>query len=327
MWQHSEDCIAGYLGWWACEPARLLGAADAILAGKVRGLLRTAIWSGDDGQGNATFKPGNVLAGDKASLEMIAGRYTRSLGHLGARRTEDKPFAMTKSGVAVIGIQDFMMKGWSKYGGTSTVEARQQIRAAAQDGEVNSIMLLIDSPGGTVAGTQQLADEIATAATQKTVVAQVDDLMASAALWAGVQADQVFANRTAEIGSIGVFGVVKDTSRKAEMEGIKVHVISTGPYKGFADGAPITPEQLAEYQREVNGLNEHFLQAIQQGRGMALADVKKLADGRVWIADEARALGLIDGVQSADATLAGLEQRAAESRQTRAEVETRLRLS
>lgn len=327
MWQHDADCIAGYLGWWACEPARLLGAADAILAGKVRGLARTALFSGDDGQGNATFKPGNVLAGDQAALDMLASRYTDRLDHFGARKTEDKPFAMTTSGTAVIGIQDFMMKGESKFGGTSTVAVRQQLRAAARDPQVHSIMLAIDSPGGTLAGTQQLADDVAAIAAQKPVVAQVEDLAASAALWVAAQANSIYANRTAVVGSIGTFGVVKDTSKKAEMAGIKVHVISTGPYKGFADGAPITPEHLAEYKREVMALNEHFLQAIQQGRGMARADVEKLADGRVWIADEAAKLGLINGVQSADATLAGLEQNAAEARRTRAEAEARLRLS
>ena len=109
------------------------------------------------------------------------------------------------------------------------------------------------------------------------------------------------------IGSIGTVAVVQDMSGMAEAAGIKVHVISTGPYKGVGvPGAPVTDEQLAYLQDTVDSLNEHFLMGIRDGRNMPLGQVRKLADGRMHLAAEAKKLGLIDAVQTLDEMVAGL---------------------
>jgi signal peptide peptidase SppA len=207
-------------------------------------------------------------------------------------------------GVAVLDIEGPLMKFDSKYGGTNTVRVRQALRAAAADDAVGSIMVRIDSPGGHVAGTKELADDVKAVDAVKPVFAYAEDLMASAAYWIGSQARRVFANDTAMVGSIGVFSVVWDTSKAADMQGVKVHVISTGEHKGsFADGTPVTPEQLAEVQRLIDGTNDFFLAAIKEGREMTPGAVKAVADGRVWLAKEAKALGLIDGISSFEAAL------------------------
>lgn len=203
-----------------------------------------------------------------------------------------------QQGVAIIDISGALSKGSSK-AGTSTMSVRRLIRAALRDEDVEVIMLSIDSPGGQVAGTKELADEIAQANTQKPIIAQIDDLGASAALWIASQAGNVFANATAEVGSIGTVAVVTDLSQKAEMEGVKVHVISTGEFKGaFAPGSEVTDAQIENLQSRINSLNEFFLSAISTGRRMPREAVEKIADGRVFMASEAAELGLIDAIQS-----------------------------
>lgn len=230
------------------------------------------------------------------------------------------------NGVAVLDIEGPLMKFDSKYGGTNTVRARQALRAAAQDDAVGSILLRIDSPGGQVAGTKELADDVAAVDAVKPVVAFGEDLMASAAYWIGSQARRVFANDTAQVGSIGTLAVVWDTSKAAELQGVKVHVISTGDFKGsFVDGAPVTDEHLAEIQRLVDGTNAFFIQGILAGREkMSRADVLAVADGRVWLAKEAKGLGLIDEVGTFEAALAYAAGKAKKKKLMQAETFLRL---
>jgi len=203
--------------------------------------------------------------------------------------------------VALININGVMMKGFSKFGGASTLEVRQQVRSAVKDSSIEKILLKIDSPGGSVAGTAELAEEISRAAAVKFVHAHIEDTGASAAFWVASQANIITANKTAEIGSIGTFTVIEDTSGAAERAGVKVHVISTGDFKGaFAEGAPVTDDQLADVQERVNALNEFFIADVAKGRNMPDVSVRSLADGRMHIAQAAQALGLIDIVMQFD---------------------------
>ena len=211
---------------------------------------------------------------------------------------ESSPMTVTRDGVAVINIHGPMSKGGGWFGfGTSTIGVRNQIADAVAMDDVRSIMLHIDSPGGTVAGTMELAEDIRQADEVKPVYAHIDDMGASAALWAGSQVRSLTANKMAQVGSIGVVAVLADYSAKAEKQGIKFHVVSTGRYKGAGTpGTPITEEHLDFVQERVDQINEMFIGSLASGRGMDDKAVRALADGRTWIAGEAQANGLIDEV-------------------------------
>jgi signal peptide peptidase SppA len=230
----------------------------------------------------------------------------------------DRPlYLRTDQGVAVIEMVGAMAKSSGKYAQVGTVRVRQALRAAVADPECCAIMMCADSPGGTVAGTQQLADEVRASDMLKPTYGHVEDLCASAAYWTLSQARRLTANQSALVGSLGTYAVVYDTSEQAKMDGVRVHVLSTGPQKGaFVDGAEIKPEQLAEAQRTVDGLNGLFKAGVMQGRKMTQAQADSLFDGRVHIASEARGLGLIDAVQSFDQTLAQIAAECAPKRDT-----------
>jgi len=210
--------------------------------------------------------------------------------------------------IAIIGLHGKLMKQQASLSNsTSTVMVRRQVRAAARDPDIAAIMLHIDSPGGTVAGTEDLADDIAAAAASKPVHAYVEDLCASAAYWEASQALHISANAGSLSPSIGTYGVVYDMSGAAAMEGVKAHVVRAGAYKGAGTpGTEVTQEQLAEMQRNIDALNERFLLAVSRGRRMEMSRVRELADGRVHIAEESKRLGLIDAVESFDAALSRL---------------------
>jgi signal peptide peptidase SppA len=267
---HNQKCFANHLGPWLIEPAFFANAVAAVKAGR---------W------------PMRVMS---ESTTEDANAY--------------KQYGVS-NGTAIISIAGTMMKGDSKFSDVaSTVRIRQALRAAQADQAVNAILLVIDSPGGTLAGTAELAADVA--GSKKPVYAHIDDLGASAAYWVASQSRRVTANATAMVGSIGTVAIVEDTSKAYEMAGVKVYVISTGEFKGaFADGTKITEPQLQYYQGLINELNEHFVSGVTAGRKMEKKEVKAVADGRVFVAAEAKKLGLIDAVQSLEETVAYVAQR------------------
>lgn len=232
----------------------------------------------------------------------------KAAGPISEGNVSPRLYQMLSGGIAVIDLRGPLMKFSSSLSNnTSTVFARRQVRMAAADEEVKAILLRIDSPGGTVSGTQDLGDEIAAAAKMKPTEAYVEDMAASAAFWLASQARRINANATALVGSIGTYATVTDSSGEAAMNGYKVHVVKAGDMKGAGvPGTEVTAQQLAEVQRIVNDLNGHFLAAVAAGRKMSIDQVTKLADGRVHIAADAKSLGLIDAVESFDQTVARL---------------------
>lgn len=215
-----------------------------------------------------------------------------------------------KSGgtVAIIRAAGPLMKAASSFGGTSTIAMRRQIRAAAADSAISGILLLIDSPGGSVAGTQDLASEVKMATRKKPVWAFVDDLGASAAYWIASQANMIFANgTTALVGSIGAVMTVYDLSAAAEKEGVKAMVFATGPLKGAGTpGSKITDEQAAYFQGLIDAAQTNFDAAVKSGRGMSQTMLNDVRTGAVFPANVALAKGLIDGIRTLESTIDAL---------------------
>jgi len=243
------------------------------------------------------------------NLRLHVAESQQRLTGIGADQA-DAGYSVRRGDLVEVGIVGPVMKYVSSLtGGTSSILTRRRIRRAAGDESVKAIVLRIDSPGGTVSGTYDLADDVASAAKKKPVTAYIEDLGASAAYAVASQARKIYANKTALVGSIGTYGVIVDASSRAEKLGLKVHVVRAGQFKGAGEpGTEITEEQLDEWQRVVDELNEHFLTAIASGRGMSRNWADQVGDGRVHVGAEAAKLRLIDGVRSFDQVLHELQQ-------------------
>lgn len=205
-------------------------------------------------------------------------------------------------GIAVVSIVGPMTKSPTSFEpGASTVIAKRQIRLAAHDDRVKAIIIRFDSPGGTVSGTQDLAQEVLEASKHKKVHAFVEDNCCSAAFWVASQANKIFATKTSLVGSIGVFTTLMDFTGHAEQEGIQVHLITSGGIKGAgAPGTPVEDELIAEVQGIVDEFTAHFLGAVAKGRRMSRSRVKDIADGRVFVGEKAVDVGLVDGIATFD---------------------------
>lgn len=211
--------------------------------------------------------------------------------------------------LAVIRVSGTLMKQTSSLdSSSSTVQLRRDITQAANDPTIGGILLVIDSPGGSVAGTADLAAAVKAADAKKPVHAYGEDLVASAALWVASQASRFTANHaTALIGSIGTFIGTYDVSGAAAMKGMKAKVYATGPLKGAGfPGAEITPEQDAYFQGIVDQTQTHFAAAVAEGRKLSPEKVQELATGGVFVAQNALKHQLIDGIESFDAALSQL---------------------
>ncbi len=306
---HNPTCFQNHMGAWAIEPNWFRDALAAARAGHLR---VTPAYSREE-------REAMTKEDDKLRMDAGASRVVRtSSGNL---------LYQVRAGVAEIFIEGALAKFDSKYGGTNTVRVREAVRAAANDADASAIMLRIDSPGGNVAGTKELADDVAAVNGRKPVYAYIEDLGASAAYWVASQAKRIYANEMALVGSIGTVAVLYDESKAAEMQGVKVHVISTGPMKGQGTpGTPVTPEEIAYVQGLVDEFNARFMASVQSGRSThgRSFDVKDVATGGVWIAPEAKKLGLIDQVATYDdafASIAEVAKAKARARAAKASIE------
>lgn len=226
-----------------------------------------------------------------------------------ADRNSRKPYTLTEDGIALISINGPTSKQvGSMEEGTSTVRIRQQLRAAANDEFARGVMVVMDTPGGTVKGNADLANEVRRLNQLKPVAVFAEDLVASAGVSVASQAWRISANQPeAMYGAIGTYAVAYDSSRMADRLGVTVHVIRAGEFKGMGEeGTQITEEQLAEWQRIVNLLNDSYLRMIADGRSMSMEKVRAVADGRIQPASEALRVGLIDAIETYDEAYSAL---------------------
>lgn len=191
-----------------------------------------------------------------------------------------------------------MTESISGPGGTSTAIFGEQFRQAMSDPNVKAIVLDVDSPGGSIDGVPELAEEILGARGVKPVTAVANTLMASAAYWIAASASEIVASPSAMVGSIGVYSAHTDVSKAAEQEGVKVTLISAGKYK--TEGNPYEPlgdDARASMQAMVNEYYGMFVRAVAKGRNAKTEDVcGGYGEGRVVSAASAVRAGLVDRV-------------------------------
>ncbi len=230
------------------------------------------------------------------------------LAALAAARESRSGYTVSGSTAIIEMIGAMTKNGSSMSGYRGSVAIQQAVNDAVADESVGQILLLIDSPGGSVAGTVDLADAVAAANKRKPVTAYIQDMGASAAYWVASQASRVVANRNAMVGSIGVYTVLQDTSMADAADGIRTIVVKTGKHKAIGvPGTPITEEHVSEIQRNIDALNDMFVAAVATGRRISVEQARGVADGRVHVGQEARAIGLIDAVDTFENTLLTME--------------------
>lgn len=198
---------------------------------------------------------------------------------------------------------------WEDFFGGASVEGTiAALRNVAADDSVSTVLLNIDSPGGTVDGLPELAAEVRKLRDSKHVVAMANSLAASAAYWLASQADEIVASPEALIGSIGVFTAHQDWSAMLEHMGIKTTYIHAGKYKVEANpDEPLSTEARDHLQSIVDEAYGLFVADVAKGRGVTAAQVRSdYGQGRVLTAKDAKAVGMIDRIAGYHETIGRL---------------------
>jgi signal peptide peptidase SppA len=187
--------------------------------------------------------------------------------------------------------------------------AERDLREAAARTDVHSIILSVDSPGGTVDGTQTLANAVREIGADKPVVTLAGGMMASAAYWIGSASSQIYIeDLTTTVGSIGVVATHVDISEAERVAGRKTTEVTAGKFKRIASNySPLSSDGRASMQEQVDYLYSQFVSAVAANRGVSEEKVlSDMADGRVFIGQQAIDAGLVDGVSTLSQLVAQL---------------------
>ena len=173
--------------------------------------------------------------------------------------------------------------------------AIQNLKRFADTEGIKAVVLRIDSPGGAVAPTQEIYEEIEKLKKKKPVVASLGGMAASGGYYIASAAHQIVANPGTLTGSIGVIMELGNFEELMRKVGIKGYNIKSGPHKDIGSPMrPLSPEGRAILQSLVDNVHGQFVRAVAKGRAMPEAKVRQLADGRVYSGEQAKRMGLVD---------------------------------
>jgi signal peptide peptidase SppA len=225
---------------------------------------------------NPLLLPGDWLIQPEVlrSMALAVRAFNERGGPLPQSRPQS-PLLTVQDGIGSVAIEGPIIRKPDLFarvlmGATGSEEIGAALSEAGQRDDVKAVFLDIDSPGGTVAGTPELAAAVASINKQKPVYAFSSGLMCSAAYWIASQARAIYATPSAQVGSIGVVQAVIDDSAALANEGIKVEVFAVGKYKAM--GAPGTP--LTDDQRDL--INANLAEVAGEFHAAVLAEGRSI---------------------------------------------------
>lgn len=170
-----------------------------------------------------------------------------------------------------------------------------EIKDYTKDSSIKAIILRIDSPGGAVAPSQEIYEEVRKAATKKPIVVSMGSVAASGGYYIASPATRIIANPGTLTGSIGVIMEIPNIEGLMNKVGIKTEVIKSGRHKDIASVfRGRSKEEREILQAVLNDVHEQFITAVAEGRKMLPDDVRKVADGRIFTGKQALKIGLVD---------------------------------
>ena len=206
----------------------------------------------------------------------------------------------TKGEVGIVYIDGPIVSGrdaGGMYAGQrSSEEIAAILRGAAKNPQIKAVVIRLNSPGGTAAAAQEISAEVERLKQSgKKVVASMGDTAASGAYWIAAGADRIVANPGTMTGSIGVIIQYLNLEGLYGKIGVGTETFKSGPHKDMgSQSRPITPEERVIFQSMIDDIYEQFVDTVARGRDKDAAEIRELADGRVFTGRQAKELGLVD---------------------------------
>ncbi|NUM45115.1 MAG: signal peptide peptidase SppA [Anaerolineales bacterium] len=206
---------------------------------------------------------------------------------------------LTGPAVAIIEVSGPIVSGRAPTFSDTAIAASDDvvdvINWTVQDPDVEAILLVVNSPGGSVVASDIIYNELKNV--QKPIVVLFGETAASGGYYISMAGDYILANPNSLTGSIGVISTFPNAEELLEKVGVEMNVVISGEAKDFGSlYREMTPEELAYWQALIDETYASFVQIVAEGRGLSEEEVRALADGRVYTGRKALELGLIDAL-------------------------------
>ena len=191
----------------------------------------------------------------------------------------------------------------------SSGDAVRAIDAYMRDPSVKAVVVRVDSPGGGVAPSQEIYEELKKTAARKKVVVSMGSLAASGGYYISCTASRIYADPGTITGSIGVIMEVPNFEGLMDKIGVKAEVVKAGAHKDLASPfRKMGPQDKKIIQNVLDDVHEQFIEAVAQGRKMPVDKVRQIADGRIFSGRQAISEGLVDKIGDLQDAIAGAKK-------------------
>ncbi len=197
--------------------------------------------------------------------------------------------------------------GLLQSGGVSSTDLVKIIKDVSEDDSVVGVIFEINSPGGSVVASQEIADAIKFL--NKTNYAVIRESGASGAYWIASATDKIIASPMSITGSIGVYGSYLEFSGLFEKYGVNYERLISGKYKDL--GVPyrnLTTDEMNLLQSKLNKIHEFFIKEVAKNRNMDINMIRNLSTGEFYLGEEAKDLGLVDVLGNRDTAIELMKQ-------------------
>ena len=186
--------------------------------------------------------------------------------------------------------------------GINSKKVIKELRELREDDDVKAVVLRVNSPGGSAYGSEQIWREVTLLKAAKPVVVSMGDYAASGGYYISCAADCIVANKTTLTGSIGIFGMFPNAEKLLKDKvGVDFDVVKTNRMSDFGSlSRSFRPEEKEVLQNYINNGYDLFLKRCADGRGVAVEEIAKIAEGRVWTGSKAKEIGLVDELGDLD---------------------------
>jgi len=192
----------------------------------------------------------------------------------------------SKEGVGLVEVKGMIL---------DSKETIRQLRYYLKQDGVKALVLRVDSPGGVVAPSQEIYEEVKKFAAKKKIIVSMGSLAASGGYYISAPATMIYANPGTITASIGVILKLSNIEALMDKIGIKSYTLKTGKYKD--SGSPLrefSAEDRAMLQSVIDNTHEQFIRAVAEGRKLPIEEIRKIADGRILSGEQAKGFKLVD---------------------------------
>ncbi len=294
---HREMVLSLLTGWQA-QIVKDIAESRGLEEAAVRRLLRRGPFLATEAVENGLVD--ELLYHDEYLDRLREKAQTSTLQTIGVAQYAGSSSSVGASRVAIVYATGTIVPGKSQENflagrlmGSDTVA--EALRQARQDDSIRAIVLRVDSPGGSALASEIIRREVALAQETKPVVVSMANLAASGGYWIAMSAEKIVADPGTLTGSIGVVFGKFNIKGLYNLIGINTeHIALTPNATFFYPYENFTPEQRRTVNKFMGDIYQNFVKGVAAGRGMKIAEVEKIAKGRVWLGAQAYELGLVD---------------------------------